>query len=77
MHQIEVGFFICPAWADEGGRVVVGVFKRGNPPSLVDNPHPHPLVTERGGDAVNYKRARRPEQWFIRFHHNTGIPLQT
>lgn len=43
------------------------VFKRGNPPSLVDSPHPHPLVTEKGGDAVNYRRAQQREQWFIRF----------
>lgn len=68
MHQIEVGFLYLLR-----GRMKRGeVFKRESS-SLYQHPaqppsrHPHPLVTERGGDAVNYRRAPHYEQWFIHF----------
>lgn len=61
--KLKQAFFICCV----GGG---GVFKRESS-SLYQRPaqslsrHPHPLVTERGGDPVNYRRVPHCEQWFI------------
>lgn len=63
LEQIKVGFL----YPLHGRR---GVFKRQSS-SLYQCPvqslsrNPHPLVTERGGDPVNYRRVPHCEQWFI------------
>lgn len=67
MHQIEVGFLYVPCvggWREqEDGEAL----QKGESSEPSRQPCPHPLVTERGGDAVNYRRAWRHEQWFICF----------
>lgn len=62
---LKQAFFICCVGGGGGG-----VFKRESS-SLYQRAaqslsrHPHPLVTERGGDPVNYRRVPRCEQWFL------------
>lgn len=63
VRQIEVGFlYLVWRWR--------GVFKRQSSslsqrPAQSPSRHPHPLVTERGGDPVNYRRVPHSEQWCI------------
>lgn len=67
---IEVGFlYLCEGG---GGGSSTGIpLARINAPARSRRRNPHPLVTERGGEPVNYRRIPQFEQWFI---HPAALP---
>lgn len=63
VYQIKVGFLYLLLWM--GGLQEAILQHISVPPLQSPSRHSHPLVTERGGDPVNYRQVPHSEQWCI------------